>query len=56
MDGLGADVKRFLEKKKCGDLVAQTPRSRLCDYVPKENLDAVYRLLSEDSRQLLIGE
>jgi hypothetical protein len=52
----GAEIKRFLEKKKCGDLIAQTPRTQLCEYVPEENLNAVYKILCNDSRQLLIGE
>lgn len=52
----GAEIKRFLERKKAGDLIAQTPRTFLSDYVPEENLPAVYRLICSDSRQLLLGE
>ena len=52
----GAEVKRFLERKGEGHLIAQTPRSILADYVPEENLASVYRLLQEGKRQMLLGE
>lgn len=52
----GASIKRFLESKGEGALVAQTLRSVSSDYVAKENLEQVYRLISGDSRQMLIGE
>jgi hypothetical protein len=52
----GADLKRLLEKRKLGHLIAQTPRSILADYVPTENLEAVYQALSASDRQMLLGE
>ena len=52
----GAAIKRFLESKGEGYLVAQTLRSISSDYVPEENLEQVYRLLKSDSRQMLLGE
>lgn len=53
----GADLKRFLEGLGKDDLIAQTPRSVLQDYVPTENEEEVYRaILSNINRQLLIGE
>lgn len=53
----GADLKRFLEGLGKDDLIAQTPRSVLQDYVPTENEEEVYRaILDNTNRQLLIGE
>ena len=51
------DLKRFLEGLGKDDLIAQTPRSVLQDYVPTENEEEVYRaILDNTNRQLLIGE
>jgi hypothetical protein len=52
----GSDVKRALEKLKLGHLIGQTPRTVLGDYVPAENLDAVYEALGVGDRQILVGE
>jgi hypothetical protein len=53
----GADIKRVLEQKGMGHLVAQTPRSILSDYVPSENQQAVYdALVGIPVRQMLLGE
>ncbi len=52
----GVAIKRFLEEKGEGHLIAQTLRSITSEYVPDENLEQVYRLLKSDSRQLLLGE
>ena len=53
----GADLKRFLEKLGKDDLIAQTPRSVLQDYVPTENEEGVYRaVLDNINRQMLLGE
>jgi len=52
----GADVKRRLERLGRGDLIAQTPRSILADYIPDENLAETYRILGAEDRQRLIGE
>lgn len=51
-----ADVKRALEKLKLGHLIGQTPRTVLGDYVPAENLEAVYKALGVGDRQILLGE
>lgn len=51
----GADIRRKLEKAGRGDLIAQTPRTILADYIPDENLEEAYRILQSGSRQLLIG-
>jgi hypothetical protein len=53
----GADIKRILEQKKLGHLIAQTPRSVLSDYVPTENQQSVYdALIGTPARQMLLGE
>lgn len=53
----GADLKRFLEKLGKDDLIAQTPRSVLQDYVPTENEEGVYQAVLDNlSRQMLLGE
>lgn len=52
----GAEVKRFLERKGLGHLVAQTPRTVLGDYIPEENLAAALRAVELDDRQKLLGE
>lgn len=53
----GADLKRFLESLGKDDLIAQTPRSVLQDYVPAENEQEVYQaVLGNINRQLLLGE
>jgi hypothetical protein len=53
----GADIKRVLERKGLGHLIAQTPRSVLSDYVPTENQQSVYdALVGTPSRQMLLGE
>lgn len=53
----GAELKRYLEKHGGGDLIAQSPRSILADYVPDENLEKVYEILKAGKeRQMLLGE
>jgi hypothetical protein len=52
----GAEIKRFLERSGNGHLIAQTPRTVVADYIPDENLQAVYRLLSGGDHQKLLGE
>ena len=53
----GADLKRFLEQLGKDDLIAQTPRSVLQDYVLADNEEEVYRaILDNTNRQLLLGE
>lgn len=53
----GADIKRVLEQKGLGHLIAQTPRSVLSDYVPTENQQSVYDALTGNlDRQMLLGE
>jgi phage regulator Rha-like protein len=53
----GADIKRVLEQKGLGHLIAQTPRSVLSDYVPTENQQSVYdALVGTPNRQMLLGE
>lgn len=52
----GADLKRYLERTGKGDLIAQTLRSISSDYVPEENLDALYDAVLKGDRQVLLGE
>lgn len=52
----GADLRRFLERKNLGHLIAQAPRSILADYVPEENRLEVFRAVELADRQKLIGE
>ena len=52
----GAEVRRCLERAGRSDLIAQTPRSILADYIPDENLAETYRILGAEDRQRLIGE
>lgn len=52
----GADVARILKRHKRDDLIAQTKRSVLSDYIPEEFLDEVYRILNGGDRQMLLGE
>jgi len=52
----GAEVRKRLERAGRSDLIAQTPRSILADYIPDENLAETYRILGAEDRQRLIGE
>lgn len=52
----GADVRRYLERIGKADLIAQTLRSISADYVPEENLEALYEVILQGDRQILIGE
>jgi hypothetical protein len=52
----GAEIGRILESSGNGDLIAQTPRRIIADYIPEENIDEVIKVLSSRDRQLLIGE
>jgi hypothetical protein len=52
----GADIKRLLESEKMGHTIAQTPRTILSDYVPKEHCQLVVDLILKQERQLLLGE
>lgn len=52
----GAQIARILEASGNADLIGQTPRRILTDYIPSENVDAVIKLLVSGDRQLLIGE
>jgi hypothetical protein len=50
----GAAIKKRLEQLKESGLIAQVPRSVLADYVPTENLEAVYRALATGDQQQLL--
>ena len=52
----GTEIKRLLERKKMGHAIAQTPRTILSDYVPKEYCQSVVDLILDQERQLLLGE
>jgi phage anti-repressor protein len=52
----GADLKRYLERTGKADLIAQTLRSISSDYVPEENLEALYEAILQGDRQTLLGE
>ncbi len=52
----GAQIKSYLEQLGQEGLIAQTKRSVLSDYIPEENLEAVYQVLTGGARQLLLGE
>ena len=50
----GAAIKKRLEQLGESGLIAQTPRSIISDYVPEENLQAVYRVLATGDQQQLL--
>jgi DNA-damage-inducible protein D len=52
----GGTIKKLLELAEKDGLIAQVPRVVLQDYIPEENLPQVYKLLTDGSRQMLIGE
>ncbi len=52
----GAQIKSYLEQLGQEGLIAQTKRSVLADYIPEENLETVYQILTGGARQLLLGE
>ena len=52
----GADLKRYLERTGKADLIAQTLRSIASDYVPEENLEALYEAILQGDRQQFLGE
>ncbi len=52
----GAQIKCYLEQLGQAGLIAQTKRSILSDYIPEENLEEVYRILTGGNRQLFLGE
>ena len=52
----GNEIKLRLQKLGREDLIAQTPRSILSDYVPTQYLQEVYQLLTGGNRQMLLGE
>ena len=52
----GFQIKSYLEQLGQEGLIAQTKRSVLADYIPEENLEAVYQILTGGARQLLLGE
>ncbi len=52
----GSQIKSYLEQLGQEGLIAQTKRSVLADYIPEENLEVVYQILTGGARQLLLGE
>jgi len=52
----GAEIKRRLEHLGKEDLLSQTPRSVISDYVPRENIDKICQILISGNRQMLLGE
>jgi len=52
----GADLKRALVELGRGDLIAQTKRSVIGDYIPQEFITEAVQILSNGTRQGLIGE
>jgi len=50
------EVKKRLQALKREDIIAQSPRSILTDYIPAEYLEEAYQLLTSGNRQLLLGE
>ena len=50
------EIRQKLKALKRDDLIAQTLRSSVSDYIPKENLEEVYKLLTGGNKQTLLGE
>ncbi|HEY9598191.1 MAG TPA: Rha family transcriptional regulator [Cyanophyceae cyanobacterium] len=52
----GGVVKKALKAADKDTLIAHIPRTVVGEYVPQEHLNEVYKILTEGSRQMLIGE
>jgi len=52
----GAAIKKKLKALNKDDLIAQTLRSISSDYIPREYLEVVYKILTSGNRQMLLGE
>jgi len=50
----GAAIKARLEQLGEGGLIAQTPRTVIGDYIPSENLAAVYKALATGDQQTIL--
>ena len=52
----GGVVKKLLKAAEKDNLIAHVPRAVVGEYIPQEHLDEVYKLLTEGSRQMMLGE
>ncbi len=50
------EIKNYLKQLGQEGLIGQTKRSVLSDYIPEENLEEVYQILTGGNRQLALGE
>lgn len=52
----GGVAKKLLKSAEKDNLIAHIPRVVLQEYIPQEHLEDVYKVLTEGSRQMLLGE
>lgn len=52
----GGSVAKILKSAEKDSLIAHVPRAVVQEYIPQEHLQEVYRLVTEGSRQMLLGE
>lgn len=52
----GGSVAKILKSAEKDSLIAHVPRAVVGEYIPQEHLQEVYRLVTEGSRQMLLGE
>lgn len=52
----GGSVKKILKLAEKDNLVAHVPRAVVSEYIPQEHLEEVYKILTDGSRQMMLGE